>query len=713
MTQLLTINRGQKQGSEKPKALGFRPDIQGLRALAVLAVIADHMLAYPAGGFVGVDVFFVISGFIITSMLLREYKKSGRISFADFYRRRARRILPLSVLVLGVTMLVAWYLFPGSRRGGVIEDGIWSFFFAANWHFAAAGTDYLQATGPVSPLQHFWSLAVEEQFYVVWPWLIVLVLGLLAGRMGWSNGRALKILGLAMLTITLSTFAFAMWETANVPTVAYFSTISRAWELGLGALIAIGTGTLARIPAAVRPVLAYAGLVGIFWSIFAITPDMPFPGPWAAVPVLSTALVIAAGTGGDHRFMAPLTNPVSRYVGDISFSLYLWHFPFIIFMEAVVRDQGPVYYVLLLAAIVAWSIGSYHFVEDPIRHSAWLEPQNSKVRRNRKPELISERVKIAGVGGLAAATALVVSFAFIQFQPDTVSAAVPVPVIPTPGTSQAAPQDAISGELALSLTATAWPAGLSPALDTLDGDQFAKLDSQGCAPATPRGKDCTIPEGDMSKTAVVVGDSMAVAWLPAIRKALEPKGWRVISMTYIGCPFIDAETAGSDATIVASCPGHKELAATSIQAAHPGLVIMSNNYGVDFASKPSDLFGQWHQALVSAQKNWLSTAGKVVILSAPPRGTDPKECVTAISTPADCIAQIPERWAQYADTDEKAAKQVGSHFIGTREWFCDASNNCPAFVGTTTVRRDATHITAEYAEKVAPLLDEKLTAALG
>lgn len=670
------------------------------------------MLAFPAGGFVGVDVFFVISGFIITSMLLREHKKSGRISFADFYRRRARRILPLSVVVLAVTMAVAWYLFSGSRRGGVIEDGIWSFFFSANWRFAAAGTDYLQATGPVSPLQHFWSLAVEEQFYVVWPMIIMLVLGVIAARQGWERNRATRVLGLVMLVITLGTFAFALWETANVPTVAYFSTISRAWELGIGALIAICAGTLSRIPQKVRPLLAYLGLAGIVWSIFAITPEMPFPGPWAVVPVLATGLVIVAGTGGDHRYMAPLTNKVSRYLGDISFSLYLWHFPFIIFSEAVVRDQGPVYFSLLLLAILVWSMGSYHFVEDPIRHSAWLEPRDSKVRRNRKPELISEKVKLFGLAGLAAASALVVAFAFMPVQQTPGAAPLPVPAIPTPGASQPAPQDALGAELALSLAATEWPANLSPALDTLDGDQFARADSQGCAPAAPRGKDCTIPPGDMSKTAVVVGDSMAVAWLPAVRKALEPEGWRVISMTYVGCPFIDADTTGSDATIVAACPGHKELVTASIQAASPGLVIMSNNYGVEFSTKPTDLFGSWQQALVSAQDNWLGNAGKVIALSAPPRATDPKECATTISVPADCIADIPERWSQYAETDEKAALQAGNSFVSTREWFCDSNNKCPAFVGTTTVRRDATHITAQYAEKVAPLLAAKISPIL-
>ena len=153
----------------------FRGDIEGLRAVAVIVVIFDHLLGWPSGGFIGVDIFFVISGFLITSLLLKEHARTGRISLVGFYRRRIRRILPVSLLVLVVTVAIGYLLLPGARAFSTLWDGVYSALFVANWHFAAVGTGYLQATNAVSPLQHYWSLAVEEQFYFVWPFLLIVI----------------------------------------------------------------------------------------------------------------------------------------------------------------------------------------------------------------------------------------------------------------------------------------------------------------------------------------------------------------------------------------------------------------------------------------------------------------------------------------------------------------------------------------------------------
>ncbi|WP_162237669.1 acyltransferase family protein [Agreia sp. Leaf244] len=184
------------------KTNAFRRDIQGLRMVAVVVVIFDHLIGWPTGGFIGVDVFFVISGFLITGLLLREHDRSNTISFIGFYKRRIRRILPAATLVLVVTVVVAFVVFNVSRATQTFWDGIWSFFFAANWRFASAGTDYFQADGPVSPLQHFWSLAVEEQFYFVWPWLMLLIF-ILGGRAAkWNTKAAHRAIGIAMVIIT-------------------------------------------------------------------------------------------------------------------------------------------------------------------------------------------------------------------------------------------------------------------------------------------------------------------------------------------------------------------------------------------------------------------------------------------------------------------------------------------------------------------------------
>lgn len=240
-------------------AVGKRPDIQGLRAVAVIAVIFDHLLHWPSGGFVGVDVFFVISGFLITGLLLREHDRTGRISFASFYKRRIRRIMPAAITVLVVTVAATFLVFNAGRAQQSAIDALWSLLFSANWRFAAAGTDYFQASGPVSPFQHFWSLAVEEQFYFVWPALMALIFWA-ASQSSISSTKVRQTVGLTMLGIVAASFAWAMSESISNPTIAYFSTFSRAWELGVGALLAVIAPLLTRLPSALRPVLGWAGL---------------------------------------------------------------------------------------------------------------------------------------------------------------------------------------------------------------------------------------------------------------------------------------------------------------------------------------------------------------------------------------------------------------------------------------------------------------------
>jgi peptidoglycan/LPS O-acetylase OafA/YrhL len=219
----------------------FRGDIEGLRAVAVGLVLLDHVLGWPAGGFIGVDVFFVISGFLITGLLVRERERTGRISFRAFYVRRVRRLMPAALAALVATTLAAWALFPRGRFWEAVDDGVWALLFGANIHFAQQGTDYFQQTAAPSPFQHFWSLAVEEQFYLLWPALILAVFALRPGGRG-------RLLGPAKVVVTAGSFAWSVHATMASPATAYFSTLTRAWELGVGALVAVAATPLSRLP---------------------------------------------------------------------------------------------------------------------------------------------------------------------------------------------------------------------------------------------------------------------------------------------------------------------------------------------------------------------------------------------------------------------------------------------------------------------------------
>ena len=348
-----------------------------MRALAVAMVVADHLFDWPRGGFVGVDVFFVLSGFFITGLLTRKRTTDGSISFQNFYVRRVKRILPSALLVLTATVIGSYFLLPAVRAKETLVDALYAALFAANFRFEFTGADYFQRGQPPSPLQHYWSLSIEEQFYFVWPALIVLIFALTRGsRRAWKPSVRQWALFGSMACIVAASFGWAMFLSANDSNRAYFSSFTRVWELGVGALVAIAGPWLVRIPPSIRPALAYLGLAGVFASMFLIDSTVQFPAPWAALPVLATALVVASFHGAKVRGMFPLTNPVARYLGDTSYTLYLWHWPVIILLQSVM-PKGLLFFGIALAVALGLTAVTFRFYENPIRESNWLLGEKS------------------------------------------------------------------------------------------------------------------------------------------------------------------------------------------------------------------------------------------------------------------------------------------------------------------------------------------------
>ena len=320
---------------------GFRQDIQGLRALAVLLVILDHARIGPFhGGFIGVDVFFVISGFLITGLLVSEAERTGRASLLGFYARRARRILPAATLVILATVAASVYFLSAVEANGAIEDALWATFFAANFKFARDGTDYFQNDTPPSPLQHYWSLSVEEQFYLVWPLLVLLLCLYAAWRARRSAGaRSLgprvRDLGVSPLVVIVGvSFAYSVSFSTTDPVSAYFSPFTRAWELGFGALVACLSTRLILLKPSVQALLSWAGLAAVVVAALVFDATTVFPGYAAAVPVVGTAALLAGGlraaSWGPQWLLS--VRPM-RLVGDWSYSLYLWHWPVLIIVS--------------------------------------------------------------------------------------------------------------------------------------------------------------------------------------------------------------------------------------------------------------------------------------------------------------------------------------------------------------------------------------------
>jgi peptidoglycan/LPS O-acetylase OafA/YrhL len=356
-----------KRESE-PSALTFRKDIHGMRAVAVALVVLCHAHAPGlSGGFVGVDIFFVISGFVITGVLVRESDYTARKLLARFYARRARRILPAAGVVTVLTVLATYGALGFIRGFAAGRDAVSVAFFMANYHFIATGTDYAQARMPASPLQNYWSLAVEEQFYIVFPALF-----LIAARLG-RRHFAMALAGV-MVTLTMGSYAWSVNLTSTNATAAYFSSTARACELGVGCLTFLLGARLHRF---LR--VEWAFLVGVLgvaliaWAATQLHAGTPYPGALVALPVIGTALIIISGTSPQSRGTAALLRSrCFQGIGSLSYSIYLIHWPVFTIAE---QYSGPLTAPVrtgLVGATVLLAFISYVSIEKPTWKSRYL-----------------------------------------------------------------------------------------------------------------------------------------------------------------------------------------------------------------------------------------------------------------------------------------------------------------------------------------------------
>ncbi|WP_155766298.1 acyltransferase family protein, partial [Mycobacterium colombiense] len=319
---------------------GFRPDIEGLRAVAVIAVVLYHAgIPGVTGGYIGVDVFFVISGFLITGLLFREASTTNTVALGRFYGARARRLLPAAAIVGTITAIGAAAALPPLQARSVFLDGIASALYVGNYRFALRGTDYLASDAP-SPFQHYWSLGVEEQFYLVWPVLIIAVawsvrrIRLLRGAETRATPYAVVLAVLAAASLT----AGALW-TRTSPSWAFFSLPTRAWELAAGGLVALSLQQWRRLSLRTASIAGGGGLALILLTCTQLNSHTPYPGTEALLPVLGTALIIGGGavTGG-LGVGRLLCRPAMRAIGRISYSWYLWHWPVLLLMPALLGE---------------------------------------------------------------------------------------------------------------------------------------------------------------------------------------------------------------------------------------------------------------------------------------------------------------------------------------------------------------------------------------
>jgi peptidoglycan/LPS O-acetylase OafA/YrhL len=677
-------------------AWSHRSDIQGLRAVAVLLVVLGHAgVDFVSGGFVGVDVFFVVSGFLITGMLLTEARAHGRISLVGFYVRRARRILPAAALTLLVTNVAAFVLLNFVRAREAVHDGLHAAAFVANFRFADRGVDYFAKSDPPSPFLHYWSLSVEEQFYFVWPLLLVLALfGVAALRRPAAPDRRERRLLATVVLIAGASLVWSIHLTAMSPTEAYFSPLTRAWELGLGAAIAVGASALERIPNGVRLVTGWAGLAAIALSAVLFTERTPFPGSAGLVPTAGAALAIIAGIGTHTSRLAAgrvlALRPLS-IVGDRSYALYLWHWPVLILAEAYVGHDLPVSVNLaLVTGAFVLSCVSYALVENPIRRRV----------RSRRATVVVVAACTAALLGSATISLAGIDRAQTRFES---SFGAPSLTAARVGFDAAEPELAADGALSAVVAAVdaarrgaPIPSGLTPRFDQLEGLPPEYAPAPACIghdqSSQSKTRICRMGDQGSRRLIVLIGDSHAMMWLPSLLEAARRDRWGVVPLLRLGC------TPGKWVSARRTACRDWYRWATSVAARlDPQVIAVGGSIG----ERPTPFTRAAVEGMVAAARA-LKSVGSVVVIGDPESlDRDPVDCLLSRNASmATCTTTWPAASLVAYDDIARRVTRSGAGFLRTRGFVC-FRRQCPSVIGRTIAWADETHLSAEYGVQIA------------
>jgi peptidoglycan/LPS O-acetylase OafA/YrhL len=679
------------EANPKPPKEGFRPDVEGLRAVAVGVVLLYHAgVPFASGGYVGVDVFFVISGFLITGLLVRELEKTDGISLARFYSRRAKRLLPLTVVVLAFVVLVALALplYDPVRMDELSLGIIACALYVMNWLLAARATDYFAAGLQASPVQHFWTLAVEEQFYLLWPALLMAV-AWLSRRAGLSLRPALAA---AFAAVAVSSLAYGVYSTEVQAGAAYFSTLTRGWELALGGMLALVPAPRPGVRSRwVASALTLGGLGAIVFATFRFNNDTMFPGYAALVPTLGTAAIIAAGFATTSAGAARLLTlgPV-RHVGRISYSWYLWHWPPLVFAAAIWGSLSPLEGIGVLAVSYVPAVATNRLVEKPFLHSETL---------TRFPR------KALALGGACTVASFALGLGLFALTPN----------IPEAPENKVAGAAALQGDHSLQKSAKA----VDPTPREAESkENRPKMYADGCHLTFPetRSPECVYGGSSSDTTVVLFGDSHAMQWFPALNELAKERNWRLVGLTKAACP--PAEVHIYNATLrraYSECDEWRERTLERIvQDENPSLVVTSSlpTYRPREEGKrlPKEAGREaMVEGYASTLKKLRSTGAPVALIEDVPHpNKNIPQCVSRSLDHLRECATPRSKALTYPRVNASAAAEVeGAKLIDPTSEVC-LKKTCPAVIGDALVYRNGSHLTATYVRTLAPWLGERL-----
>ncbi|HEX5149372.1 MAG TPA: acyltransferase family protein [Candidatus Limnocylindrales bacterium] len=710
--------------------------MEGLRAVAVLAVLWYHIgLPGLPGGFVGVDIFFVISGFLITGLLLREREATGRISLRNFYSRRMRRILPAVLATIAATMVVAALVLAPLQMPGIAQDGAAAALSLGNMRFAFESADYFAATDP-SPFRHLWSLGVEEQFYLVWPALLIV-----GFRIFRSRGAIAVLIG----ALAIGSFGFALWLTDAFAPWAFYSLPSRLWELALGGLLAVGAGWLARLPGMLLAPIGWLG-VGLVAAGFAlIDAATPYPGSAALLPTLGAAALIVAGRGrGPIGWL--LTRQPTRFIGRISYSLYLWHWPILVLPSLATGETLPLALRVALGGVsVVVAAASWRLIEEPFRRGRLWARRPRLVLATAVSTAVAVAVFAVGVGdyslGRVSAVGSVPASSVVGAPgpsagaeasridataspaPDAPVASSAAPggsadstIDPAPSASAGAPSVKPSVPPAAEPTAVPnpWPlpADIRPALAAARSDK-ERIIGDGCFMSLRGSKppDCVYGNRDGTFTVALVGDSHAAHWFPAVEAIANEHGWRLLTFTKASCVFVDLPIYSPILKReYTECEGWRPQVVQRLIEAQPDLTIVSSDRWLPTEIKADANLTRQGEAMARLLNQ---IPGAIAILGDTPASRfDVPVCLSQhLADITRCATPRTEAFGRQQLVRERAAAAASNAtVIDLSDAICPG-DPCQAVVADTIVQRDDHHLTATFAASLAGRLEAALPIA--
>ena len=659
---------------EPKKTSEFRPDLQGVRAIAVLLVVLFHAkMPFLTGGYIGVDIFYVLSGYFITGILLRELQNNGKISIRNFYARRIRRILPASSLVLCITSILAIiFLSPLLFKNLAVSTAA-ADFFSVNFIFAKDSIDYLAENVNYSPILHYWSLSVEEQFYIFFP-TILIVLTKISQKIKKSFVTPTGLIG-----ISVASFVASIYLTKIIQPWAFFLLPSRAWELLSGALIAVLAPKLKKFDSKTSSTLQIVGLGLIAWSTFGLNAGSSFPGYLAAIPVVGTTLIILATPQGAVATKL-LSSSVAQAIGRWSFSLYLWHWPLLTISwiyfgsNSIIANTSMIVLSFLLAAL------TYHYWENPIRKNQYWNKTKHRMRN------ITVLTFLAPV---VCASMLLFGYGSVQ--------ATSSPVSPIS-------EQELKPAIAQGLFEKNIPTRLSPALNRATHD-LPKTYSDGCHIkrfSDIEIKPCIFGNHSSGKSIWLLGDSHAAQWFPALETIATDEKIKLVALTKSACPAVLTAIPSpvNKNENYDACSTYNKRVLQRVNEEKPDVIVVSGRH---------TLVSQAHHDGLFEYLNALPKSSKVVYLEDTPNPDEniPQCLTTPLKNRSSCNFSLNNIALEHTMSIRNQVIRSGRNYIPVDSWLC-THDQCPVVAKNVLLYRDESHISTTAAYWLSDVLKNHL-----